>query len=59
MLVLLASGGVLSQPCQRLRDEPGHLHLRDADLVGDLLLRAPAVEAQAQDVSRPLVEPGQ
>src|SRR4051812_7944464 len=45
------SGGLqsLPQPAQGLADETGHLHLGDADVVGDLLLRPALEEAQGQD----------
>src|SRR5213076_1796430 len=45
-----------AQPGQRLADEPGDLHLRDADALGDLRLGQILHEAEVQDAAVALVE---
>src|SRR3954453_8861894 len=53
------SGGfeALTQPAQGLGDESGDLHLGDAHVVGDLLLRPALEEAEGEDASIARGEP--
>nr|WP_316740809.1 hypothetical protein [Streptomyces sp. MK7] len=46
----------LTQPCQASCEQPGHMHLRDADGRRDLLLGLVVVEAQEEDAAFALRE---
>src|ERR1044072_2184091 len=55
------SGGLLGRDLladllERAADQPRHVHLRDADLLGDLRLRQPLEEAQVENPPLALVE---
>jgi hypothetical protein len=45
------NSGLLAEPLEALTQQARHMHLRDADILGDLCLRHVLEEAQKQDAT--------
>src|SRR3954452_16061395 len=53
---LRGGGGDRPQPLERAAQQPRHVHLRDADLLGDLVLEHVVLEAHLEDQALALRE---
>src|SRR5712691_12667854 len=55
-LAVFLGGDLLTDLLERSPDEPRHMHLRDADLLGDLRLRQSFEEAQMENCALSFIE---